>query len=564
MRSYLLPAFFMGTLVGSADAQTIMQNRGADPLRIDYTDFVRYSPWDDRNYNLTRSDMEVLPANERQLYDPIPVFFRVQLRKSWPELQSATHYPRSALQIYQIYYGGYQTGDQVSSRAEFNAGRYLVASPRSEDKLRRAGAKQLQLGEVRVTMPEGASESAIKVNPVNPDVFVAGTNGPGLGQKMHFSHDGGKTWKETSLPLGGTCCDPTVEWSSDGKMAYTATLGGCTLSGCGVWFYRSGDQGVTWTDLQSDTPGDPRRELTLRGSDKEFLHVDKHPTSPHRDNIYLTWHEANVMKFARSKDKGNTWTAPAVSFDSEPRGIGSDITTDKNGHIYYFWGATNDRRIVMKKSIDGGDNWAAGVKVADTNGSFDFPIPSMESRRAWIHVAADSDISDGPFAGRIYAAWTDTTAPENEIDPQRNHTRIQVARSEDAGVSWKVVTAHENADEDKVDRFNQWISVGPNGWLHVIFYDTRNDPTRESVDLYHSVSKDGAVTFGTPQRLTTESSRNVGEANEWGDYNALDAFLDRFIALYTDNRPGPESGDSKDVYAVGSESEKGIAERSKR
>jgi len=239
-------------------------------------------------------------------------------------------------------------------------------------------------------MPEGAAESAIKANPVSPDTLIAGTNGPGIGQKMHFSFDGGKTWKETSLPLGGTCCDPTIEWSSDGKLAYAATLGGCTFSGCGVWFYRSGDQGQTWTDLQKDTPGDPRRELTLSGSDKEFLHVDKHATSPQRDNIYLTWHQANVMKFARSTDRGNTWTTPAISFDNEPRGIGSDITSDKNGHVYYVWAATNDRRIVVKKSTDGGVNWAAGVKVADTNGGFDFPIPAMESRRAWIYATADT------------------------------------------------------------------------------------------------------------------------------------------------------------------------------
>src|SRR3954466_6500292 len=174
MLPFLVRVFFLALIsVSLAQAQTIVQNRGADPLRINYADFSRYSPWDDRNYNLTRADMEILAPNERQLFDPIPVFFRVQLRKNWPELRNATTYPRSALQIYQIYYGGYQVGDQISRRAEFNAGRYIVAPPRSGEKLERESSKNLQLGEVRVTMPEGASESAIKANPVNPDTLIA-------------------------------------------------------------------------------------------------------------------------------------------------------------------------------------------------------------------------------------------------------------------------------------------------------------------------------------------------------------------------------------------------------
>jgi len=556
----LLQACFIAS---TAHAQNIIESRGADPQRVDYARFARFSPWDDRNYNLTADDLRVLAPNENQLYDPLPVFFRVQLRKNWPELpkEGPAQYPRSALQIYQGLYSGYKVGDQIFRRAEFNAGRYILIGPGPADEARQAAPRRLLLGEVRVTIPEGAAESAIKASPSDPNIIIAGSNGPGLGQKMHFSTDGGRTWTETSLPLGGTCCDPTVEWSSDGKLAYAATLGSCGLSGCGVWFYRSADNGQTWTDLQSDTPGDPRRQLTVRGSDKEFLHVDKYPSSPHLDNLYLTWHDSNVMQFARSVDHGNNWTK--TSFSGDPLGIGSDITTDKNGNIYYFWPATNDRKIVMKKSTDGGITFANDtVKVAATNGAFDFPIPSMESRRAWIYVSADADLSNGPFSGRIYVAWTDTVATDDDMNPENNHTSIQVAYSTDGGASWSVVTPHETADQLKVDRYNQWLAVGPDGTVHIIFYDTRNDASRESVDLYHSVSKDGGATFSAPQRLTTASSPNIGDVFEFGDYNGLDAFLNKFIAVYTDNRQeGSETGDSVDVYAVGSETEELLARR---
>ena len=89
-------------------------------------------------------------------------------------------------------------------------------------------------GESRVTSPTGAAESAIKISPADPDLVVAGTNGPLGGQRMHWSTDGGATWTQVNLPLGGTCCDPAVDWSSDGQFAYATALGNCGFFGCQV------------------------------------------------------------------------------------------------------------------------------------------------------------------------------------------------------------------------------------------------------------------------------------------------------------------------------------------
>ena len=45
---------------------------------------------------------------------------------------------------------------------------------------------------------------------------------------MWYSTNGGSTWTQSgALPQGNTCCDPTVDWSSNGQYAYTSTLGGC-------------------------------------------------------------------------------------------------------------------------------------------------------------------------------------------------------------------------------------------------------------------------------------------------------------------------------------------------
>lgn len=549
-------AMCLSTLFASAtiaqqpvQIQNIRQARGVDSNNVRYETLTRFGPWDDRNYQLTKADLDVLAENEEELADPIPVFFRVRMRKEWRALRTdgPAQYPRSALQIFRQLYTGYEIEGKYYNRAEIRNDRFFV--PQTPENLVPKPANRFLYGEVRVTSPEGAAESAIKMSPVDPEIVIAGSNGPGTGQSMHYSSDGGETWTQTPLPLGGTCCDPTVDWKSDGSLAHAATLGNCGFSGCAVWYYRSSDNGQTWTDLQSLTPGDPRRELTTSGSDKEFLHVDKFPGSPFLDNVYLTWHDANVLQFARSTDDGNTWAA--TSFSADPVGIGSDIVTDKNGRIYYIWAATNSRQILLKTSTDGGATFASGTTaVASTNAAFDFPIPSIETRRAWIFVSADADLSNGPFGGSIYAAWTDTAAAESGA-AANNHSRIQVAHSRDNGATWTVVTPHETSDSNSVDRWNQWLAVGSDGTVHVIFYDTRNDASRSSVDLYHSSSTDGAATFSTPTRLTTESSPNISDTFEFGDYNGLDAVMDKAIAVFTDNRlEGSGSGDSIDVYAT--------------
>lgn len=306
-------------------AQEIDQLKGVDS-RVDYAALTNLGPWDDRNYNLTLEDLALLAPAGEEPREATPAFFRVQMRRAWPALRRSgpAQYPRSALNIFRAQYGGYLVGGRLYPGAEWDDSRYQVVLERGTD-FGEFFARLLN-GEVRVTTPEGAAESAVAINPADPNLVVASSNGPGGGQRMHYSDDGGETWQQAAaLPLGGTCCDLTVEWSSDGSKAYAATLGSCTGSGCGVWFYRSADDGA-WTDLESVTPGDPRRELTTSGSDKEFLHVDRYSGSPFIDHLYLTWHDNNVMQFAASDDGGNTWSVQAFSSTSDQLGIGSDIT----------------------------------------------------------------------------------------------------------------------------------------------------------------------------------------------------------------------------------------------
>ena len=525
-------------------AQPVTQSRGVDQ-RVNYESLKDFGPWDDRNYNLTLEDLDVLAVNERELKDLIPAFYRVELRRTLPDLLSEgpVQYPRSALQFFNIKYSGFEYEGQHYRGVNYVNERFEVIVDETQSVQERHRTQKMSSSEVRVTSPIGAAESAIKIHPLDPDIVIAGSNGPGGGQRMHYSHDGGLNWTQVNLPLGGTCCDPTIDYSSDGAFAYTATLGN------GVYFYRSSDDGVSWTSLEDETPGDPRREFGVPSSDKEYIHVDKHCTSPYQDNIYVTWHEGNVMQFIRSTDFGNTFDTK-ISFPADPRGIGSDIVTDADGTVYYFYPGFTPRDILLKRSTDGGATFEAGtIKVADTEGSFDYAIPVMDTRRVFIYVSADADLSSGPYSGSIYAAWTDSTAPE-QANPVDNHSRIQVAYSRDQGDTWTVVTPHSLGDINDVDRFHQWLAVGVDGTVHVVFYDTRNSDNRDGVDFYHSFSTDGAQTFSVPERLTSVTSPEINDGFEWGDYNGLDHVV-RQSTVFTDNRNETGGGaDSEDIYST--------------
>lgn len=240
-----------------------------------------------------------------------------------------------------------------------------------------------------------------------------------------------------------------------------------------------------------------------------------------------------------------------MSSGTSQSGIGCDLTTDKLGNVYYFWPATNGRTILVRKSINGGVSFNTAVTVANTQDGYDFAIPAMETRRAFIYASADADVSNGAFANSIYAAWTDTTAAESGTTAN-NHGRIQVAYSRDGGATWTVRTPHETADANTVDRFHPWLAVGPDGKVYVMFYDTRRSATRVGVDVFYSVSSDGGNTWAAPTRVTSVLSPQIDTSFEWGDYNGLDVVGNQLISIFTDNRN--ESGgtaDSVDVYAAG-------------
>ncbi|MGE0430599.1 MAG: hypothetical protein AB7P11_21565, partial [Hydrogenophaga sp.] len=465
------------------------------------------------------------------------------------------HYPREVDKEFQIRYGGLLQNGVLQRKG---LGFYTHPDPKNPPKPLLLATDPLPkaapvLGEGAFDGTLSNNETTIEYHPTNPNIVIAGSNGSG-GQRMSFSTNGGQTWGNSGA-LPGTCCDPAIEWSPDGSIAFAATLGqtasGCAFSLCAS-VYWSFNNGQTWQG--------PVHTSTA-SSDKEFIHVDRSPSSPYFGRVYLTWHQGNVMQFARSTampvNGGAPMTfAPAISFGADERGIGSDITTDRQGRIYYVYPSVTNgsTEIRFLRSDDGGDTFVdlngatAGLSapVYDLWGDFDFAIPAMESRRVFIYAATDVDSSGGPNDGRIYVAFTDENQAAGSPgggsgSAAASHGWIVVRYSDDQGLTWNTAaTPHSTADQTTVDRFQPWMDVDGLGNVHIGFQDTRNSGTglRDKADWYYAVSSDGGASWTEETRVSSVVSQNINNGQEWGDYNGLAVAPgnDQISMTWTDNR----------------------------
>ncbi len=388
------------------------------------------------------------------------------------------------------------------------------------------------------------SESAISINPYGAASYViASSNNISAGgaQAIDYSTDGGATWGQTYLPFYSTDTshsDPTIDWTSDG-LAWSATIGikGGQLH---LRMYKSSDNGRTWTF-------DGTFSGSQRNTDKEMIWIDHSASSPYRDRVYAIWHNSNPAYMNVRTASG--WGSPIKVSGSETSGtaIGGDVKTNAYGDVFGFWPATGNSKIVLVKSTTGGASYGAAKAIATTYDSYDIGVPSFASRRALIYVAGGAYRT--ATKNNVYATWTDLsgetgcTTPSNEPGTNVNSTcktRIWFSRSTDGGATWSAPVKINNPSA-KNDQFNQGLAVDEtNGTIGVMYYDTIDDPGRLKTNVYYQVSTDDGTTWSAPVRVTTamtdETASSANSGNQYGDYNGMSGYLNRFLPSWTDRR----------------------------
>ena len=376
----------------------------------------------------------------------------------------------------------------------------------------------------------GPCEPSIAMDPNNVSNLVVGA----VLDRAYYSHYGGKSWKMQRLTSSyGVWGDPVVIADTKGNFYYFHLS---FPSGEGDWdsdkldrmvCQKSTDGGISWSD------GTYTGLNTPKDQDKEWAVVD-----PQNNNIYLTWTQFDVygsedpadqsnILFSKSEDDGLTWS-PAIQINQFPGNcLDDDRTTEgavpavgPNGEIYVSWAL--DEKIYFDRSTDYGTTWMENdVQVADQPGGWDQEIPGL-GRANGMPITL-CDLSAGPQRGRIYVAWADVTAGEDDTD-------IWMASSSDGGLSWSD-PVRVNDDSSGKHQFFPWAAIDQEtGHLYVVFYDRRNfdDGTTE---VYLAVSKDGGKSF-TNERISSKPFKPNPEVF-FGDYNNIVAHQGTVRPIWT-------------------------------
>lgn len=383
------------------------------------------------------------------------------------------------------------------------------------------------------------TEIEIAVNPTDPlNVIVASKDLDQLASDCVWSvaqvtHDGGKTWKTVYIggkkadrlptePLYPWACitDPIMAFDSKGVVYYTLQAYDLAQktplpvgsTGSAMFLARSTNGGDSWDKI-----------IVLHAGEGTAVFHDyiRMATNPKTGSVYSVWNQISLAVAApvlvASRDGGETAAPPVYITSPENPGnlVQQSIAAANDGTVYVILGAGAD--VFLATSTDDGMTFSAPAKIFSVNliGS---TLPGS-TFRTFTAVELAVDKSDGPFAGCLYAVWSDAGAGAGDAD-------IHSSRSCDKGKTWSEAS-RVNRDPTKSDQFMTRVVVDNEGTVFAAYMTRAYDPANKLIDAEIAYSTDGGATW-TAKRLTqTSFDGDLGIHQDgfpfFGDYIGLDS-----------------------------------------
>ncbi|HJP65722.1 MAG TPA: sialidase family protein [Actinomycetota bacterium] len=425
--------------------------------------------------------------------------------------------------------------------------------------------------------PGNEAEDAIAVNPTDPSNIVAMSTlpGPVSGLFVGTSFDGGATWTrriigDGSDQLGEICCDQQLSWDEFGNLWMVYLFSG---SNGNVPIALSTDGGLTFQKVAEIVPIKPKGSRSPKNSgskgnglaEKGIASADQPSISAAAGSVWVSYtvYPSTVVQGSgavvtglgqfgsfgtpqnvpTSKGKGN-YGDTAVGPDGQVMVIYQDQTSGQGGARIYT--ALDPDGL----GPDGFDNprFFARTRV----GGFDY-LPVQPDRSVDAEASLAWDRSGGPFAGRVYAIWT------QELKNESDNMDIRLQISDDNGTSWSRAV-RLNDDVTRNSQVNPAIALDQTtGNVAISWYDARNDQgdlgpgdtdgvPNDDVQIWATYSTDGGATFVSNFRVsegTSNSSAEVtGSGFNFGDYTHAAFESGTFYPAWSDN--SNSTGDNPD------------------
>lgn len=321
----------------------------------------------------------------------------------------------------------------------------------------------------------------------------------------------------------------------------------------------SDDGGFTWSDPVATGPT-VRRVYGAEGSseeeDTEYGQVETERSiledEPQRAEVELP-----AQRVLQGVGTGEVMQQEGGEEDSEKRTVQGVIpVVDSAGMLYVFWfDSTEDEsqkglgEFYLAKSDDGGATFEKPKRIAS------FLEPGFRPRTAYFRYWASvfPKVAVGP-EDQLYIAFT-ALPPERPYD----EGDIYFIRSEDGGNRWSR-PKRLNQDDGNSAQFFPAIAVSPNGTLHVMWGDFRDDPVEASYHIYYTSSEDGGDNWGfTNEELgldvgdtrVTDFPTNPNKAFPnglfIGDYFAIAATDEEAYMVWADGRLAEFGGTNQKI-----------------
>ncbi|CAN5767992.1 hypothetical protein BH23CHL5_BH23CHL5_05160 [soil metagenome] len=377
---------------------------------------------------------------------------------------------------------------------------------------------------------------------------------------------------------------------------------------------KSTDGGLSWSDpilaaeggastvSQIDPDGKERGTVTFLDLDKPWFTVGPHPDDLEKDVIYLSYTEfestysliyadevaffstpilATTIKVLASEDGGATWSDPVPASPKVLYGYGVAGTPGSDATLQTTGGATGlATRVVQGSQVavlpdgtvatswydstdDGADVGLATVMIAfseDAALTFDDPIQAgvrrevpFRLRTAEFRNGALPGMAAGPD-GEIYIVQSGRPVDKNTDDAD-----IYLFRTFDKGQTWEEEILI-NQDGTNAAQFFPQVAVSPNGDVHVMWGDQRDDPVRLRYHIYYTQSTDRGDTWGftlpdqnftAPDTRVTDFPSNPMKGFPGGrfigDYFGLAATDEDVFLVWADTRLGEFGGFNQQI-----------------